>query len=55
VGERLAAHPDDPGPPLDQVTPFYKIDIAAVMRRFVSWCPDEAVRKMILVDNPAKL
>lgn len=44
-----------PGRPLDQVTPFYKIDIAAVMRRFVSWCPDEAVRKMVLVDNPAKL
>jgi predicted TIM-barrel fold metal-dependent hydrolase len=44
-----------PGRPLDQVTPFYRIDNAAVMRRFVSWCPDEAVRKMILVDNPAKL
>ena len=44
-----------PGRPLDQVTPFFRIDNAAVMRRFVSWCPDEAVRKMILVDNPAKL
>jgi predicted TIM-barrel fold metal-dependent hydrolase len=44
-----------PGRPLDQPTPFYRIDMPAVMRRFVSWCPDETVRKMILVDNPARL
>ena len=36
-------------------TPFYKIDDAAVMRLFNSWYPDEETRKMILVDNPAKL
>jgi predicted TIM-barrel fold metal-dependent hydrolase len=44
-----------PGRPLDQVTPFYRIDNAAILRRFASWCRDDAVRKMILVDNPAKL
>jgi len=44
-----------PGRPLDQVTPFYRIDNAAILRRFSSWCRDDAVRKMILVDNPAKL
>jgi len=44
-----------PGRPLDEVTPFYRIDNAAVLGRFTSWCPDEATRKMILVDNPAKL
>jgi predicted TIM-barrel fold metal-dependent hydrolase len=44
-----------PGRPLDQPTPFYRIDQPAVMRRFASWCYDEAIRKMILVDNPARL
>src|SRR6185295_17980946 len=43
------------GRPLDQVTPFFKIDDAAVLRLFNSWCPDEKVRKAILVDTPAKL
>jgi len=44
-----------PGRPLEEVTPFSRIDNAAVLRRFTSWCPDEATRKMILVDTPAKL
>ncbi len=44
-----------PGRPLDQVTPFSKIDDGAVMKLFSSWCPDEKVRKTILVDTPAKL
>jgi predicted TIM-barrel fold metal-dependent hydrolase len=44
-----------PGRPLGQVTPFYRIDDVAVLKRFTSWCHDDAVRKMILVDNPAKL
>ena len=55
-----APHPYEPPRltgkrPLDQVTPFYRIDNAAILRRFSSWCRDDAVRKMILVDNPAKL
>ena len=32
-----------------------KIDDNASMRQFNSWYPDEATRKMILVDNPVKL
>jgi predicted TIM-barrel fold metal-dependent hydrolase len=38
-----------------EVTPFSKIDDAAVFRQFNAWYPDETTRKMILVDNPAKL
>jgi predicted TIM-barrel fold metal-dependent hydrolase len=44
-----------PGRSIEEVTPFSRIDNAAVMRQFASWCPDEATRKMILVDNPARL
>jgi predicted TIM-barrel fold metal-dependent hydrolase len=38
-----------------EVTPFNKIDDSAIMRLFNSWYPDETTRRMILVDNPAKL
>jgi predicted TIM-barrel fold metal-dependent hydrolase len=38
-----------------EVTPFYKIDDNASMRQFNTWYRDDATRKMILVDNPAKL
>ena len=38
-----------------EVTPFSKIDDAAWLKFFNSWYPDETTRKMILVDNPAKL
>jgi len=38
-----------------EVTPFSKIDDAAVLRQFASWYPDATTRKMIMVDNPAKL
>jgi predicted TIM-barrel fold metal-dependent hydrolase len=44
-----------PGRPVEEVTPFSRIDNVAVLRLFSSWCPDEATRKMILVDTPAKL
>lgn len=44
-----------PGKKNDEVTPFYKIDDNASMRQFNSWYPDDVTRKMILVDNPAKL
>ena len=44
-----------PGRPLDQVTPFSKVDDVAVMKLFTSWCPDEKTRKLILVDTPEKL
>jgi predicted TIM-barrel fold metal-dependent hydrolase len=44
-----------PERPVEEVTPFSRIDNVAVLRLFSSWCPDEATRKMILVDTPAKL
>jgi 2-pyrone-4,6-dicarboxylate lactonase len=44
-----------PGKKNDEVTPFYRIDDNASLRQFNSWYPDDVTRKMILVDNPAKL
>jgi predicted TIM-barrel fold metal-dependent hydrolase len=44
-----------PGHKPTEVTPFSRIDDAASLRQFNSWYPDETTRKMILVDNPAKL
>jgi predicted TIM-barrel fold metal-dependent hydrolase len=37
------------------VTPFSKIDDGAVFRLFNSWYPDDQSRRIMLVDNPAKL
>lgn len=44
-----------PGHPATQVTPFSKIDDAAWLKALTTWYPDETTRRMILVDNPAKL
>jgi predicted TIM-barrel fold metal-dependent hydrolase len=44
-----------PGHSPTEVTPFSKINDDAVFRLFNSWYPDVTTRKMILVDNPAKL
>jgi predicted TIM-barrel fold metal-dependent hydrolase len=44
-----------PGKKNDEVTPFSNIDDAGYLRQFQSWYPDETTRKMILVDNAAKL
>ncbi|MDE2474064.1 MAG: amidohydrolase family protein [Alphaproteobacteria bacterium] len=44
-----------PGHPANEVTPFSKIDDAAWLKALTTWYPDETTRKMILVDNPAKL
>jgi predicted TIM-barrel fold metal-dependent hydrolase len=44
-----------PGHPANEPTPFYKIDDAAYLKALTEWYPDETTRKMILVDNPAKL
>jgi predicted TIM-barrel fold metal-dependent hydrolase len=38
-----------------EVTPFSKIDDGAVFRLFNSWYPDDQSRRIMLVDNPAKL
>jgi len=44
-----------PGHAAAEVTPFSRIDDMAVFNLFNSWYPDVMTRRMILVDNPAKL
>jgi predicted TIM-barrel fold metal-dependent hydrolase len=44
-----------PGKPISEVTPFQKVDDAAVLKLFKSWYTDPPTQKMILVDNAAKL
>lgn len=41
--------------PVTQVTPFARIDDLSVFQLFLSYYPDEMTRRMILIDNPAKL
>jgi len=51
-------HPDTVTPPGKQpteVTPLYQIDDGKLLNQLPVWAPDAAVRKKILVDNPAKL
>lgn len=43
------------GYPLSEVTPLYQIDDGRVLNLLPVWAPDAAVRKKILVDNPARL
>ena len=42
------------GKPTD-VTPLYSIDDGRLLNQFAVWVPDSAKRKMILVENPARL
>lgn len=44
-----------PGKQASDVTPFQQIDDGRVFNSFASWVPDPAIRKKILVDNPARL
>ncbi|CEJ10049.1 4-sulfomuconolactone hydrolase [bacterium YEK0313] len=51
-------HPDSvtpPGKAATDVTPLLRIDDGAVLNQLAVWAPDAAVRKAILVDNPARL
>jgi predicted TIM-barrel fold metal-dependent hydrolase len=45
------AAPRDPG----RVEPFRAVDLAAGLAALRAWCPDAAVLRRILVDNPAAL
>ena len=38
-----------------EVTPLFQIDDGLLMNQLVVWAPDPAVRKKILIDNPARL
>lgn len=46
--------PPPGGKPTD-VTPLLRIDDGRVLNLLPTWAPDPAIRKMILVDNPARL
>jgi predicted TIM-barrel fold metal-dependent hydrolase len=51
-------HPDSvtpPGKQITDVTPLYQIDDGRLLNQLPVWAPDAAVRKRILVDNPAQL
>ncbi len=51
-------HPDSvtpPGKKPTDVTPLYQIDDGRLFNQLAVWAPDAAVRKKILVDNPARL
>jgi predicted TIM-barrel fold metal-dependent hydrolase len=51
-------HPDStavPGRKNTDVAPFLPIDNGRVFNQLAIWAPDAAVRKTILVDNPARL
>ena len=38
-----------------EVTPLFQIDDGALLNQLAVWAPDAGVRKVILVDNPARL
>jgi predicted TIM-barrel fold metal-dependent hydrolase len=51
-------HPDSvtpPGKSPTDVTPLFQIDDGRLLNQLAVWAPDAAVRKTILVENPAKL
>jgi len=43
------------GRPISEISPYQKVDNPNLLRAFAQWCPDPAMRKMILVDTPARL
>ncbi len=51
-------HPDSVTPPgrkVTDVTPLLQIDDGRLLNQLPVWAPDAAIRKKILVDNPARL
>jgi len=49
-------HPNSvTGKPITEVTPLFQIDDGRLLNQLPVWAPDPAVRKTILVDNPARL
>ncbi|WP_407175840.1 amidohydrolase family protein [Bradyrhizobium sp. STM 3562] len=51
-------HPDSVTPPghkVTDVTPLLQIDDGRLLNQLAVWAPDAAIRKKILVDNPARL
>lgn len=48
-------HPNSANGSTDRVTPLWDVDDGLVLNLLPTWAPDAAVRKKILVDNPARL
>jgi predicted TIM-barrel fold metal-dependent hydrolase len=51
-------HPNSSPPPghtAADVTPLYRIDDGRLLNQLAVWIPDAGTRKLILVDNPARL
>jgi len=48
-------HVAAPGAALDSVTPFYDIDNGLALNQLRLWAPTAAIRRKILVENPARL
>jgi len=51
-------HPDStpyPGRKPSDIMPLFKVDDGILLNQLALWAPDPAVRKKILVDNPARL
>jgi predicted TIM-barrel fold metal-dependent hydrolase/predicted NBD/HSP70 family sugar kinase len=48
-------HAAAPGTALDTVTPFYDIDNGLALNQLILWAPKAAIRRKILVENPARL
>ncbi len=51
-------HPNSVAPPGNKptdVTPLFQIDDGRLLNQLPVWAPDAAIRKKILVDNPARL
>ena len=44
-----------PGGKATDVTPLMQIDDGRLLNQLPVWAPDPAIRKKILVDNPARL
>lgn len=48
-------HPAATRGPVSEISPYQTIDNPRLVSAFMEWCPDAAMRKMILVDTPASL
>ena len=48
-------HPNSAGGSTTRVSPLFQVDDGLVLNQLPLWAPDAATRKVILVDNPAKL
>ena len=48
-------HPNGAGGSVNHISPFFQIDDGRLLNQLPVWAPDAAIRRKILVDNPARL